>query len=542
MNEHEYNYKPPIIRDRRWLSWKLLSLLGTVFVVVTFLIVWFYIRMEVTTNHLMLLMNKTGKTLPAELRDEYGDQVVLYPELVKIIANETGESEDDVRNSYKGIRYEVNKEGRYFPNPYTRKAFIVPTTLIKQNEIGVKIRRFGKPLPSPKTVATEADERGPVAEVLVPGRHDVNLIAYEVQRFPAVQIPPGHVGVVTLLSGEKPTKRNTYTVDAGEKGVQRRTLEPGLYYINPYLEKIFTIDIRSHKYDMIGDDAIHFPSSDSFTIAIEGTIEWAIRRDQVSEVTVAYGTYGDAGQILNKIILPNVRSIARIQGSKLKAREFISGKTRTAFQQKLLEQLKAKCSEQGIDIRAALVRDIKPPVEIAQLISKREQADQEIERSTNQMQEAQSEARLVEQEELQAQNAAIGEARRDVVTLTKNAEQEKNVAITQARRELEVARLRLDAAEKEAKAILSRGTADAKVVLLNYEARALPLKDAVNAFGDGTAYAQHFFLLKVAPSITSILSNTEGPIADIFGDFQAIRPAPAITKAAAAKDTTEVQQ
>ena len=545
MNEHiRYNAKPPIIRGRRWLNWKTLSFLIGVFFFVTFMIVWFYVRMEVTTNNLMLLMNKTGKTLPADLRDDYGDQVVLYPELVKAVAAATGESESYVRDHYKGIRYEVNKEGRYFPNPYTRKAFMVPTTLIKQNEIGVKIRRFGKPLPTPKTVATEPDDRGPVAEVLVPGRHDVNLLAYEVQRFPAVQIPPGHVGVVTLLSGEKPAQGNTYTVDPGEKGVQRESLEPGLYYINPYLQKIFIVDIRSQKYDMIGDDAIHFPSSDSFTITIEGTIEWAIRRDQVSNVTVAYGTYGDANQILDKIILPNVRSIARIQGSKLKAREFISGKTRTAFQQKLLEQLKDKCREQGIDIRAALVRDIKPPIEIAQLISKREQADQEIERSTNQMQEAQAEARLVEQEELQAQNAAIGEARRDVVTMTKKAEQEKSVAITAANRALEVARLRLEAAEKEATAIRSRGEAQAKIVLLNYEARAKPLKDAVDAFGDGNAYAQHFFLMKVAPSMKSILSNTEGPFADIFKDFQSIdgEPRKPVAAAVEADDTTEVKQ
>jgi len=165
------------------------------------------------------------------------------------------------------------------------------------------------------------------------------------------------------------------------------------------------------------------------------------------------------------------------------------------------------------------VRDIQPPAEIAGLISLREQADQEIERSTNQKEEARAEAKLVEQQERQEQNSAVGDARREVVTVTKTAEQKKNVAITEANRELEVARLRLEASEKEAAAIVSRGEAEAKVILFNYRAEAEPLADAVAAFGNGMTYAQHFYLEKVAPSIKTILTNTEGPFADIFGSF-----------------------
>lgn len=520
MSEVDGLQKPPPWERRPRFSKLRLAIMGVLGLVFGFLaLMWFGIRIEVDTNNLMVLMNKTGSTLPEELRDEFGDQVVLYPELVAQISKITGETPEKVRSGYKGVRYEVSKEGRYFPNPYTMKAYSMPTTLIKQNEIGVKIRKFGKPLPFPKTVATEADERGPVADVLGPGRHDVNQLAYEVLRFPAVQIPPGHMGVVSLLSGDTPKKSNTYVVEPNEKGVQRECLEPGLYYINPYLKKIDIIDTRSQKYDMIGEDAIYFPSSDSFTIEIEGTIEWAIRPDRVAEVMVAYGTYGDAAHILQKIILPNVRSIARIQGSKLKAREFISGKTRTAFQTKLFEELKLECWKQGIDIRAALVRDIQPPAEIASLISFREQADQEIDRSTNQMEEARSEAMLVEQQERQEQNSEIGDARREVVTVTKTAEQHKSVAITQANRELEVARLRLEAATKEAAATIARGTAEANVILFDYKARAEPLADAVAAFGGGMPYAQHFYLMKIAPSIQTILTNTEGPFADIFNSF-----------------------
>jgi regulator of protease activity HflC (stomatin/prohibitin superfamily) len=315
-------------------------------------------------------------------------------------------------------------------------------------------------------------------------------------------------------------QKNTYTVEPGEKGVQRTTRPPSLVYYNPYRERINVVDVRSHKYDMLGKDAIRFPSNDSFMISIEGTIEWAIRPDKVAEVTVAYGNEAD---ILDKIILPNARSISRIEGSKLQAREFISGKTRSAFQTRLLTELKRECWRQGIDIKAALVRDIQPPDEIANLISQREQADQEMERSTNMMEEAKAEARLVEQQELQQQNARIGDARRDVVTVTKTAEQHRVVSVTQAKRQLEVAKLTLQAAEKQAAAIRSRGQAEANVILYEYEARAEPLAAAVNAFGDGETYAQHFYLRRIAPSITSILTNTQGPFAEIFEQFQSFK-------------------
>ena len=482
---------------------------------------WFVLRVEVDANEFLVLVNKTGRSLPTDLVDRFGDQVVLYPALVEAISSATGRDSEYVRTHYKGVRYELLREGRYFPNPYSVKAIKQRSTIIGPGEMGVVIRKYGTPLPFPKTVATEPDERGPVAEILRPGRHNINLLAYDVQKFPAVQIPPGHVGVVTMLSGSEPVQHNTYTVNPGETGVQRETLAPGLEYYNPYLKHIEIVDVRSHKYDMLNEDAIHFPSNDSFTITIEGTIEWAIRPERVAEVTVAYG---DVRDILDKIILPNARSISRIQGSKLLAREFISGRTRAAFQDRFFAELRDECWEQGIDIRAALVRDILPPAEIALPISQREQADQEIQRSTNQMEEAKAEAMLVEQREMQERNSLIGDARTKVVTLTKEAEQRKGVSVTRASREWEVAKLALEAAQKEADAIRARGEAEANVVLFDYQARAEPLARAVSAFGDGDAYAQQFFLQRVAPAIKNVLTNTEGPFADIFRRLQKVEP------------------
>lgn len=496
---------------------------------------WFIVRVEVPAGEMLVLVNKTGKLIP----QTFDDQVVLYPALVEKVAADTGKDPDWVRNHYKGIRYETVPEGRHWYGPINYKRTVIDATVIPSGKLGVLIRKYGKPLQSGKTVATAPDERGPVAEVLPPGRHNINTLAYDVDVYDAIQITEGHVGVVTLLTGETPQNRNAYTVEDGERGVQPDTLGPGLYYVNPYLKKVDVVDVRSHKFDMLGTESIQFPSNDSFTITLEATIEWAIRLEKAPWVTVAYG---DEEDIVDKVILPNARSLSRIQGSKLLAREFISGKSRTEFQARFKADLVEKCRAEGVDIKSALIRRITPPDVIMDLISQRELADQLKTKYENQIREAQAKAKLVEQQELRKQNAAIGDARKEVVTLVKQAEQQRAVALTEASRRLEVAKLELEAANKKADAKVALGEAEGKVILFGYQAEAEPLAAAVAAFGTGEAYAQNIFMTKLAPAIQSIMTNTDGSLADVFQQFQqydripgaaeyAKRPRPATTAA-----------
>lgn len=170
---------------------RLAGIAGLVLSVITgiFILYWFVFRIEVRQGEILVLVNKTGRTLPPELADEFGDQVILYPELVSAIAKKVDWDEEDVLQGYKGIRYDPLPTTRYFFNPYYYKRVRMPMTEIGQDEIGVLVRRYGKPLPSPKTVATAPDERGPVAKFEEQGSHPINLLAYEVQKFPVLQIP-----------------------------------------------------------------------------------------------------------------------------------------------------------------------------------------------------------------------------------------------------------------------------------------------------------------------------------------------------------------
>jgi hypothetical protein len=472
---------------------------------------WFVMRIEVGTGEVLVLVHKMGEELPAEAEG----QVVLYPALLQRLGTTPEE------NVYKGIVYDIRSEGRYFYDPFHWERIIKPATFIEQDEVGILIRKYGEPLPPGKTVATEPHERGPQAEVLRQGRHNINPFAYEVLRVKVVQIPKGSVGVQTLFSGAIPENPNAYVVKKGERGVQPDVIDPGLEFNNPYVRRIDIIDVRSHTLDLRDKDTIHFPSKDSFDILIEGTVEYATRQDMAPYVMAAIGDHQD---IRDKLIIPYMKSFSRIEGSKLEAREFISGETRKAFQDRVFEGLRTQCGAQGIDIRAVLIRRIEPPNAIAEPISERQVAGQKIMQYENEIKLADSQARLVEQQEMLNQNQEVGQANREVVTVTVQAGQAKAVALIEANKRLEVAKLELEAARETGAAIISRGTAKAEMTRLDYEAQAKPLGDAVRAFGDGESYAQYFFYQKLGPAVKSILASTEGPFADIFRALSAQRP------------------
>src|SRR5262245_25779132 len=273
---------------------------------------------------------------------------------------------------------------------------------------------------------------------------------------------------------------------------------------------------------MSGAEAIQFPSSDSFDIRLEGFVEWAVMPDQLPETYVKYSEGAELIPLLERtIILPYARSFCRLVGSQYNARDFISGDTKLKFQQEFEHRLREAGATQGVAIRQALVRDIIPPEAIKEPINEREIAKERILQYEQQIKYAQTEAERAKQEELVKQNAAVGETQKQVVTIVKQAQQESEVALTQARQQLAVARLHLEAAQQQAEALVARGQAEANVILLKKQAEAEPLKQQIAAFGGGDAYARYFFYQRIAPAIKSILSNTEGPLADLFKQFTA---------------------
>jgi len=136
--------------------------------------------------------------------------------------------------------------------------------VIKEDESGLVIKRFGQPLPSGRIIALDG-EAGYQARLLSPGWHfGLWRWQYKVERVPMVVIQPGEIALVVAADGETiPSERvlaravacNDYQ-DAegflgnhGERGRQRSVLTAGTYRINPALFEVVT-PATAKAYDM----------------------------------------------------------------------------------------------------------------------------------------------------------------------------------------------------------------------------------------------------------------------------------------------------
>jgi uncharacterized membrane protein YqiK len=124
-------------------------------------------------------------------------------------------------------------------------------------EIAIKERRyFGRPMPSGRVVATEG-EVGIQADVLKPGLHLIKWPFEKViQKFPLIEVSPDEIGVIDAIDGEPLPTGGIFAPDraqnahnnfqdpiafikqGGIKGIQLRTLPPGLWPIHPYLFRV----------------------------------------------------------------------------------------------------------------------------------------------------------------------------------------------------------------------------------------------------------------------------------------------------------------
>ena len=495
MSESEF-IPPPIAPNARTRKpaplapgWSALAAPLAVLAVVLFLPIWVWVfcRIEPGPGEIAVLIRKTGNDLPSG----------------QILALEPGQ---------KGIQLEVFAEGRWFKNPYAWDWEIRKITDIPAGKLGVLTRLYGNDLPGGQILAPEGC-KGIVAKVLGPGKHRINPYAYGVQLFDAITIRPGFGGVTTSLVGQDvlaaalpEEDRNTFLVKEGMKGVLPGILDAGTYYLNPYMVVVTEVNLQSQRFELSGEDAISFLTLDGFTVNVEGTIEYALMRDQAALLT---HQVGDMDDILKKIVLPKARGFSRIEGSKNPAKNYIAGTTRQMFQNSLEAHLKAQCKPWGVDIKSVLIRNITPPDAIASIIRDREVAVQDAVKYGQQIEQAKSEAELVKQEMLAVQNKEKVEADTARIRAVIAAEQGREVRLTRANKDLEVAKLENAAAKAQAEAKLLQAKAEGDVIRMKNEAEAAVIANQVQAFGTGAELARYAFCGKIAPQIRSILSGDQ---------------------------------
>src|SRR5260370_36662814 len=96
----------------------------------------------------------------------------------------------------------------------------------------------------------------------------------------AIDVKPGGVGVLRRILGEEGKGR--FAAEGGnEKGILRKVLQPGLYYINPKEFEVIQAEVgiyqtSFHKPDRPNqsDTAITFTCQGGFPTAVACTSEW----------------------------------------------------------------------------------------------------------------------------------------------------------------------------------------------------------------------------------------------------------------------------
>jgi regulator of protease activity HflC (stomatin/prohibitin superfamily) len=488
MNRTSADYPPPLplhpFSMLRAAFWPLLGMGILMFIPI---FIWFFCRIEPESGEIAILIHKTGLNLQS-------GQILAENE------------------SQKGIQLEVLAEGRYFRNPYSWDWHMDRITDIPAGKLGVLTRLFGKDL-RPNQIIADSSGKGILADVLSPGKYRINPYAYRVDQYDAITIRPGFVGVVTSLVGDDvldglaTNKPNGFLVGKGMKGILPAVLDPGTYYLNPYIVSVAEVNLQSQRFEMSGSDAINFLTMDGFSVMVEGTIEFALQGEKAAQLT---HRVGDMNDIIKKVILPRARGFSRIEGSKHPATTFIVGETRQQFQKDLELHLRSTCDKWGVSIRSVLIRNISPPEAISSIIRDREVAVQESHKYEQEISQANSKAELVRQEMLAKQSGEKVEADTIRIRSVIGAQQEQAVRVVQATRELEVARIENEAAIAQAKAVMYKADADAAVVTMQYLAESSILTSQVQAFSNGMNFARYAFFKKVGPRIDSILSSDQG--------------------------------
>jgi len=510
--------------------------------------VWFFCRIEAEEGEFVPLLRKTGK--------EISNTDILAP-----------------GPEFKGPQFEILQEGRHFRNPYT---WYWPrpmrATVIEKGKVGVAIRRVGEPLDPGQVVVKNDVQKGILEGQYNPGRYYLNLWEYDVEIHPMVKIEPGFMGVVTRLVGAEAENPNVFVVKKGERGTQPELRPPGTFpeYSNPYVFMVTPIDVRSQKFEMGREYTITFPSKYGFDIRVEGTIEWAPDIAKLPGLFVKYvdeqdlQESGGMNNIQRKVILPYARSYFRMIGAQYRAVDYMTGTPRIEVQNEVLRRLRESCAEQGIEIRAFVIRATEPPQRIREQYERRGMADVEIKQFTEEikteignvvMEGAQPElgpdgkpvldergnprlvggepkpgpdgkdlreggrlARAIE-ERRKDRASKFGEVRGTIVELIRDAERYRGVEVTKGERDLSVAKIVLEAAKDKAAQAKAKGEAAAAVIVMKHMAEAEGVKAKVSAFQTGEKYAEYQLIIKFSPGIRRILSNTEGLFARLFERF-----------------------
>ena len=471
---------------------------------------WTFNRVYVPQGHSLVLRYK-GPPLPFLP----GNRPVAQPgQFAKV--DENGQPQEI------GILKQMRGPGRHFVWIGWWETKLIPDVVVKPGQVAVVSSKMGEDLKNGQFLVDgdldETTQKGILRKVFGPGTYRINDYAYNVKVIEEetiksdlqvkhagwVSIPTGYVGVVTNLTDNPITK--------AVAGIQEKVLQPGLYPVNPneqhvdivgigFTEKSVKTNLKSLDgvpiLDESGEPAvlddesgISFPSNDGFRIHMDFTAVWGIMPDQAADVIRKFGTL-DAVEA--KVVVPQIESICRNQGSSLGAVDLLVGDTRRKFQEQVSDTFEKILEDKGLTLLHGFVRNIHIPLDVREPIQQKFVADELKLTRDQELLTAGTEATFREAEKKVELETERIKAETMKLVAQAEAEGEKQAEETKAETLKLSAVIARKTAELESEASVILGKAKAGAKQLEAETKSELFTLAVSAFGSGSAYNQWTF-------------------------------------------------
>ncbi len=176
----------------------------------------------------------------------------IRPGMIGIVHQKNGKADPAghfiVEKGYKGTQREVLMPGLhiFWGTTVFMDITQVPMTVIPPGKVGVLIAQDGRKLPDGAVLAEDDEinpdtgklikmgQKGIRKSILKPGTYPINTKYFAVELHDALNVEPGHVGVLTRRIGDPaPEGQILVSLDSNYRGIIKEVLEPGVRYLHP---------------------------------------------------------------------------------------------------------------------------------------------------------------------------------------------------------------------------------------------------------------------------------------------------------------------
>jgi len=422
----------------------------------------------------------------------------------------------------KGPQVDILRPGTYNIHKGMFRVEIRDAVSVEDGQIGVVEALGGSPMPRGDVIVDSPEGhhnfqdgeaflkaggmRGPQTAILAPGRYYINPYLFQVTTKAQTIVKQGEVAVLIANHGKDPAdepattgangpvegtakdsaeshlnegNRTRHVVPAGYRGIQKDTLGPGRYNVNPLMYQVVIVPTTTRSLHWAAEnekgstafDPFEVVSNDGFPMKVEVRCQYRVLPENAPYVIAKLGSIQE---LEVNVIHPQIDGIFRAEVSKSPAIAY--QQTRADEQKKAEQEVRSDLAKYKVEVVSVMITNIHLPEQLMQTTQEKNLAEQR--KSMYDAQEA-AEQRRIEF----AQTKARADQQEEIIraqTGIQVAEHKANQKIKEA--EGEARRIELTA-EANAKRTRLEGEAEAAATLAKGEAVGAAYRKQVEAMG-----------------------------------------------------------